>query len=66
MPLLRHEPGNENKSARGAYVFQEAEGGGGGIVDANIALPAKLDRRFHGDARSCRAKLIVHVGLYWD
>jgi hypothetical protein len=35
MPLLRREPGNENKSARGAYVFQEAEGGGGGIVDAN-------------------------------
>ena len=39
MPLLRHEPGNENKSAGAAYVFQEAEGGGGGIVDANIALP---------------------------
>jgi transketolase len=27
MPLLRREPGNENKSARGGYVFQEAEGG---------------------------------------
>ena len=24
MPLLRREPGNENKSARGGYVFQEA------------------------------------------
>jgi transketolase len=27
MPLLRRETGNENKSARGGYVFQEAEGG---------------------------------------
>ncbi|MDQ0467301.1 transketolase [Labrys wisconsinensis] len=27
MPLLRKEPGNENKSARGAYVLLEAEGG---------------------------------------
>ncbi|WP_144108216.1 transketolase [Paraburkholderia sp. BCC1886] len=27
MPLLRKEAGNENKSARGAYVLQEAEGG---------------------------------------
>jgi transketolase len=27
MPLLRRESGNENKSARGGYVFQEAEGG---------------------------------------
>jgi transketolase len=27
MPLLRREPGDENKSARGGYVFQEAEGG---------------------------------------
>jgi transketolase len=27
MPLLRHEPGNENKSARGGYVLHEAEGG---------------------------------------
>src|SRR6201996_5148472 len=27
MPLLRREPGNENKSARGGYVLQEAEGG---------------------------------------
>jgi hypothetical protein len=25
--LLRRESGNENKSARGGYVFQEAEGG---------------------------------------
>jgi len=27
MPLLRHEPGNENKSAKGGYVLLEAEGG---------------------------------------
>ncbi|GIQ75145.1 transketolase [Bradyrhizobium sp. RD5-C2] len=27
MPLLRHEPGSENKSARGGYVLKEAEGG---------------------------------------
>ena len=27
MPLLRREPGTENRSARGAYVLQEAEGG---------------------------------------
>jgi transketolase len=27
MPLLRKEAGTENKSARGAYVLQEAEGG---------------------------------------
>jgi len=27
MPLLRREPGNENKSARGGYVLHEAEGG---------------------------------------
>ena len=27
MPLLRREPGTENKSARGAYVLAEAEGG---------------------------------------
>ncbi|MDB5533616.1 MAG: Transketolase, partial [Hyphomicrobiales bacterium] len=27
MPLLRREPGDENKSARGAYVLAEAEGG---------------------------------------
>ena len=27
MPLLRREPGSENKSARGAYVLAEAEGG---------------------------------------
>jgi transketolase len=27
MPLLRREPGTENKSARGAYVLLEAEGG---------------------------------------
>jgi transketolase len=27
MPLLRRESGNENKSAKGGYVFQEAEGG---------------------------------------
>jgi len=27
MPLLRREPGAENKSARGGYVLQEAEGG---------------------------------------
>jgi transketolase len=27
MPLLRCDPGNENKSARGAYVLLEAEGG---------------------------------------
>jgi transketolase len=27
MPLLRREPGNGNKSARGGYVLQEAEGG---------------------------------------
>jgi transketolase len=27
MPLLRREPGAENKSARGAYVLLEAEGG---------------------------------------
>jgi transketolase len=27
MPLLRKEPGTENKSARGAYVLLEAEGG---------------------------------------
>jgi transketolase len=27
MPLLRHGPGTENKSARGAYVLLEAEGG---------------------------------------
>jgi transketolase len=27
MPLLRPEPGNENKSAKGGYVLQEAEGG---------------------------------------
>ena len=27
MPLLRREPGNENKSAKGGYVLQEAEGG---------------------------------------
>jgi transketolase len=27
MPLLRREPGNENKSARGGYILHEAEGG---------------------------------------
>jgi transketolase len=27
MPLLRREPGSENKSAKGAYVLLEAEGG---------------------------------------
>ncbi|WP_284944407.1 transketolase [Acidisoma cladoniae] len=27
MPLLRHEPGTDNKSAKGAYVLLEAEGG---------------------------------------
>jgi transketolase len=27
MPLLRKEPGSENRSARGAYVLHEAEGG---------------------------------------
>ncbi|HTU55876.1 MAG TPA: transketolase [Acetobacteraceae bacterium] len=27
MPLLRREPGHENKSAKGAYVLREAEGG---------------------------------------
>ncbi|WP_158804754.1 MULTISPECIES: transketolase [unclassified Acidisoma] len=27
MPLLRKEPGTENKSARGAYILLEAEGG---------------------------------------
>ncbi|WP_426435539.1 transketolase-like TK C-terminal-containing protein [Bradyrhizobium genosp. P] len=27
MPLLRREPGSENKSAKGGYVLQEAEGG---------------------------------------
>ena len=27
MPLLRREPGDENKSAKGAYVLLEAEGG---------------------------------------
>ncbi|TBC31683.1 transketolase [Rhizobium ruizarguesonis] len=27
MPLLRREPSDENRSARGAYVLQEAEGG---------------------------------------
>ncbi len=27
MPLLRREPGDENRSARGAYVLHEAEGG---------------------------------------
>jgi transketolase len=27
MPLLRREPGNENRSAKGGYVLQEAEGG---------------------------------------
>jgi transketolase len=27
MPLLRHDPGSENLSAKGAYVLQEAEGG---------------------------------------
>jgi transketolase len=27
MPLLRREPGNENRSARGGYVLLEAEGG---------------------------------------
>jgi transketolase len=27
MPLLRREPGNENKSAMGGYVLLEAEGG---------------------------------------
>jgi transketolase len=27
MPLLRREPGDENKSAKGGYVLQEAEGG---------------------------------------
>ena len=27
MPLLRREPGDENKSAKGAYVLVEAEGG---------------------------------------
>ena len=27
MPLLRHEPGTENRSARGGYVLLEAEGG---------------------------------------
>lgn len=27
MPLLRHEPGNENLSARGGYILREAEGG---------------------------------------
>jgi transketolase len=27
MPLLRREPGSENKSAKGAYVLAEAEGG---------------------------------------
>ena len=27
MPLLRREPGNENKSAKGGYVLLEAEGG---------------------------------------
>lgn len=27
VPLLRNEPGNENKSARGAYVLREADGG---------------------------------------
>ena len=27
MPLLRREPGSENRSARGAYVLLEAEGG---------------------------------------
>ncbi|TLU72480.1 transketolase [Lichenicoccus roseus] len=27
MPLLRREPGDENRSARGAYVLLEAEGG---------------------------------------
>src|SRR6201746_313595 len=27
MPMLRREPGNENKSAKGGYVLLEAEGG---------------------------------------
>ena len=27
MPLLRREPGTENRSAKGAYVLREAEGG---------------------------------------
>src|SRR5712675_595566 len=27
MPLLRREPGNENRSARGGYILLEAEGG---------------------------------------
>jgi transketolase len=27
MPVLRREPGNENKSAKGGYVLLEAEGG---------------------------------------
>jgi transketolase len=27
MPLLRREPGDENKSAKGGYVLQEAQGG---------------------------------------
>ena len=27
MRLLRREPGNENKSSKGGYVLQEAEGG---------------------------------------
>ncbi|KWO48531.1 transketolase [Burkholderia sp. MSMB1459WGS] len=27
VPLLRNEPGNENKSARGAYILREADGG---------------------------------------
>ncbi|KVL31647.1 transketolase [Burkholderia sp. MSMB1835] len=27
VPLLRNEPGNDNKSARGAYILREADGG---------------------------------------
>src|ERR1700733_12413888 len=32
MPLLRREPGGENKSAKGGYVLLEAEGGEGQLT----------------------------------
>jgi transketolase len=54
MPLLRSEHGNDNKSAKGGYVLQEAEGGERKLTilssgsELHLAVQARLELQKQG------------------
>ena len=54
MPLLRREAGDENKSAKGAYVLQEAEGGERRLT--LIGTGSELHLAVRGAETSCRRR----------